>query len=181
MIACKTKVLFHFCVLCFCVQGIWPSRSKIYQLRPFSALVKSLVIHRNNSFKQGLLFNNRHIRFFLKSRVCGFPHCWRASGNFASTGHQELSIDLYTFKCNLSDTHVFAASHYSFMASIRREGSWPIIFTEMQGCRMTRSISFFPGDALGKRRIARGFSSPLGAQGPHKLWNWHLLSITFAK
>lgn len=51
--------------------------------------------------------------------------------------------DLYGFKCNLSDMHVFAASHYSFMASIRREGSWPIIFTKMQGCRMTRSIGFF--------------------------------------
>lgn len=57
---------------------------------------------------------------------------------------RNVGLYIFSIKCDPSDLPVFfAASYYSFMASFWREGSWPIIFRQMQGCRMTRSISFF--------------------------------------
>lgn len=91
-------------------------------------------------------------------------------------------VSIYTLSNLICQTRVFLLLAITLL--------WPLFGQKVpdqlfsQRCRdaeWLEASAFFPGDALGKRRIARGFSAPLGARGPHKLWNWHLSSITFAK
>ena len=92
---------------------------------------------------------------------------------------------VFYFKRGLTDMcNFFALSDYSLLLTPFSGATDPDqLFSD--GCRdaewLEASGFFFLHDALGKRRMARGYGSPLRTHSARTLGNWHLSSITFAK